>query len=222
MHEKPVTSRDRGDETTETSAVREEYARLAHHYDERWAGYVAASVSATLDRLAPRPGERLLDVGCGTGVLLAAVRQTVPDIHVAGVDLATEMLRSARTKLGEDVPLFAADAARLPFPAGRFDAVVSSSSFHYWADPAAGLAEIGRVLGPGGRLVVTDWCDDFLACKVCDLVLGAMRSSHKGAYGTDECRRLLTRAGYVVTAIERYKIDWFWGLMTASAEWPNR
>ena len=189
-----------------TAAVREEYARLAPHYDRRWAGYVAASVRETLSRLAARPGERVLDVGCGTGALLGALEGAVPGVLGAGAA----------------VPLVAADAARLPFRAGSFDAVVSSSSFHYWPDPDAALGEIARVVRPGGRVVVTDWCDDYLACRVCDVLLRAVNPAHRRAYGTAACAALLTRAGYTAAAIERYKINWLWGLMTARAVIPAR
>lgn len=201
----------------DTTAVRTEYARLAPDYDRRWAGYVAASVRETLARLALAPGERLLDVGCGTGALLAAVREAVPGVDAVGADLAPEMLAAARARLGAAVPLVAADAARLPVRAGRFDAVVSTSAFHYWPDPRAGLAEVARVLRPGGRLVLTDWCHDYLTCKGLDLVLRVTDPAHRRAYGTRACVALLEGAGFVVQSMERYKITWLWGLMTARA-----
>lgn len=209
------------DEHDATAAVRAEYAQLAAIYDRRWAGYVSASVRETLRRLALRPGEWLLDVGCGTGTLLAVVQRAAPAVSVVGTDLAPEMLGAARTKLRGQVPLVAADAAGLPFQTGSFDVVVSSSSFHYWPDPGAGLAELARVLRPGGRLVVTDWCDDYLACKACDLVLRLIDPAHQRAYGSRECLQLLNRAGYAETAVERYRINWLWGLMTARAVRPE-
>jgi ubiquinone/menaquinone biosynthesis C-methylase UbiE len=203
------------------AAVRAEYARLAPEYDRRWAGYVAASVGATLTRLALRPGERLLDVGCGTGTLLAAALRAAPGARVAGADLAPEMLAAARAKLGPEVPLAAADATRLPFRTGSFDAVASSSSLHYWSDAPAGVAECARVLRPGGRLVITDWCHDYLTCKALDLVLRARDPAHRRTYGSRACAALLADAGFAGVAVERYKISWLWGLMTAGAARPS-
>jgi ubiquinone/menaquinone biosynthesis C-methylase UbiE len=203
-----------------TEVIPEEYSRLAADYDRRWRDYVTVSVRETLQRLVLRSGERLLDVGCGTGELLRAVRQSVPDAAVIGADIAPQMLGAARRKLGAQVPLVGADAARLPFRAESFDVVVTSSSFHFWSDPSAALAELRRVLRPQGRLVVTDWCDDYLACKVWDRVMRVLDPAHQRAYGTRACANLLDRAGYDVSVVERYKINWLWGLMTARAVRP--
>ena len=199
------------------TAVQDEYARLAADYDCRWSAYVAATSRATLRRLELKPGDRLLDVGCGTGVLLDAVVRTAAGVSIVGIDVTPEMLRLARRRLGCSVPLVTADVERLSFAAATFDVAVSSSSFHYWPHPAAGLKEIARVLRPGGALVITDWCDDYLTCRVYDLVLRLVDRAHHRSYSREECRRWLDEAGYDVHGIERYKIDWFWGLMTATA-----
>ena len=159
-------------------AVKDEYARLAGRYEERWAGYVRATNSRTLARLVLRPGETLLDVGCGTGALLREAVREVPGLRALGLDLSAAMLRMARAARSPGSPeappalLVAADAAGLPLHAESADAVVSVSSFHYWPDPDSALAEIVRVLRPAGRLVITDWCADFWACRLLDLWLG--------------------------------------------------
>lgn len=206
----PSRSRQRG-------AVRGSYTGLAARYDERWARYVGASVAETMRRLEVGPGQAVLDVGCGTGALLRALREVEPTARLRGVDLTPAMLRVAARKLARGAGLAAADAVALPFADGSFDLVVSTSSFHYWADPVAGLSEMARVARPGGRLVVTDWCDDFLACWLCDRALRLVDRSYRRAYGGRECRRLLAAAGLRVERIDRYKIDWLWGLMTARA-----
>ncbi|MBI4641104.1 MAG: class I SAM-dependent methyltransferase [Candidatus Tectomicrobia bacterium] len=203
-----------------TRAVREEYARLADDYDRRWSSYVTATLRETLYRLELGSSDRLLDVGCGTGALLSTVRRVNPTVTIIGVDLVPEMLSIARGKLGADVPLAAANAEYLPFHPSTFDVVVSTSSFHYWLQPTAGLSEIARVLRPGGRLVITDWCDDYLACRLCDLVLRLVDPAHHRSYGLKECEQWLEACGYKVSAIERYKINWLWGMMTATAFKP--
>jgi SAM-dependent methyltransferase len=101
-----------------------------------------------------------------------------------------------------------------------FDAVVSVSSFHYWPDPMAGLAEVRRVLRPAGQFVVTDWCDDFLACRLCDRWLRLTRRSYRQIYGSRECERYLQRAGFRIQRVDRYKIGRLWGIMTVTALSP--
>jgi ubiquinone/menaquinone biosynthesis C-methylase UbiE len=208
---------ERTAERVRQQAVRHAYTGLARRYDRRWAVYVEATVAATLRRMELAQGESVLDVGCGTGVLLHELRRLDPAVRVTGIDLAPAMLSLAAGKLCSKALLAVADAAALPFPAASFDLVVSTSSLHYWPDPVAGLREMARVVRPQGHVVVTDWCDDYLACWICDRVLRLAGRAHRRAYGREECRRFLLQAGLQVGTIHRYKIDWLWGLMTARA-----
>jgi len=201
----------------EPDPVRAQYRRLARVYDSRWAHYIESTVSETLRRMDFARGQCVLDVGCGTGVLLKEILGIAPGLRVTGVDLTPAMLKVAAGRLPSGTPLVAADAARLPFKSRSFDAVVSTSSLHYWPDPVAGLREIARVLRAGGRVFVTDWCDDYIACWICDRALRLLDPAHRRAYGQKECRDFLVRAGFQIEALERYKIDWLWGLMTARA-----
>lgn len=198
-----------------TRPVRRRYDRLAGVYDRRWAGYVEASVRETLDRTHLRDGDAILDVGCGTGALLESVAARAPGTRRVGVDLSPAMLAVAHRKLGDRASLVAAEAGHLPFPDQSFDLVLSSSALHYWPDPARGLAEIARVLVPKGRVVVTDWCDDYLACRIADFLLRILEPAHHRTYGTKACGRMLRAAGFGKIRIERYRIGRLWGLMTA-------
>jgi SAM-dependent methyltransferase len=87
--------------------------------------------------------------------------------------------------------------------------------FHYVRQPVCTLMEMSRVLRPGGELLITDWCDDYLACRVCDWWLRLFSPAHVKVYRERECLRLLKEAGHPQAHIERYKINWRWGLMTA-------
>jgi ubiquinone/menaquinone biosynthesis C-methylase UbiE len=198
-----------------------EYDRLAGEYDRRWGDYVAASVRATLRRLEARPGERVLDVGCGTGTLLAAVARAVPGATGVGLDLSTRMLAVARRKLSPAVVLVAGAAERLPFADASFTAVVSTSALHYFREPVTALREMNRVLAPGGRAVATDWCDDYLSCRLCVLALRALHRPGSRVYGSRECQRMMTAAEFPSPTLERYRINWLWGLMTAVGIKPN-
>jgi ubiquinone/menaquinone biosynthesis C-methylase UbiE len=202
--------------------VRAEYDALAPGYERRWSGYIAASVEETLKRVRLLPSERVLDVGCGTGVLLEGLLDRYPDSRLTGVDLSPAMLAHARQRLPDRVTLEVADAEALPFPAESFDMAVSVSSFHFWPRPKRALAELRRVLRPRGRLVITDWCDEYLACRVCDRILRLVDAAHQGIYGRSECAALLAGAGFEVSSLERYRISWLWGLMTAAANVPGK
>jgi malonyl-CoA O-methyltransferase len=94
---------------------------------------------------------RLLDVGAGTGSLLAALHALYPSALAVGADLALGMCRTASAKLaGEGVQLVNADAERLPFADGSFDLVVSTSTFQWLGSLDLAFAEVKRVLAPGG------------------------------------------------------------------------
>ena len=110
--------------------------------------------------LAPKPGERVLDIGVGPGFLAAEIAALVRlSGLVCGVDVSGSMLAMAQARCGDRVQLRAGEATRLPYPDGEFAAAVSTQVFEYVADMPAALAEVYRVLRPGGRLVVldTDW-----------------------------------------------------------------
>lgn len=111
------------------------------------------------EAIAASAGERILDVGCGPGFYVAELLERVgPGGHVAGVDTSEPMLAMAsrRVEGRENVELRVAPATALPFEPGSFDGAVSVQVLEYVDDVPRALAELHRVLRPGGRLVVWD------------------------------------------------------------------
>ena len=192
-----------------------EYAKAAERYDEKWAFYVEATTRETLKRMPMTATARVLDVGCGTGELLRRLRAKYPEAVLAGLDPVAEMLAVAGDKLSgkEDLRIGYADS--LPWNSGTFDVVVSCNMFHYISHPVEALQEMARLLRPGGSLVLTDWCDDYLACRVCNIYLRLTNRAFYKTYREAECLELLRAAGFRNVRLERYKISWLWGLMTA-------
>ena len=111
------------------------------------------------ETVAAQAGERILDVGCGPGYYVAELAEAVgPDGAVTGIDGSEAMLGLARRR-SEALPNTAfvqGDAAALPFEDGSFDAAVSVQVMEYVPDVAGALAEVHRVLRPGGRAVIWD------------------------------------------------------------------
>lgn len=199
------------------SAARDRYAREAARYDVRWRRYLRETVAETLELLSPEPGQRLLDLGCGTGLLLEAARRRWPAMTGWGVDLSPPMLAVARRRLGPRAPLVAADVHLLPMATASVDLAVSTSSLHHWTEPSRALAELSRVLRPEGRLVLTDWSDDYLALRIFSRTLRIFDRSIRRSYSSVEAARLLRSSGFVVEEVRSFRVGWLWGMMTISA-----
>lgn len=133
-------------------------------YDDIAEGYTAENETSLLNAYYEQPamlelagdvaGRRILDAGCGSGPLFAALRDR--GAIVTGIDASASMLELARGRLGADADLRVADlASPLLFPDGAFDDVIASLVLHYLQDWGPTLAELRRVLAPGGRLIVS-------------------------------------------------------------------
>ena len=115
-----------------------------------------------IEQAAVEPGQRVLDLGCGTGTLAIQVKRREPGAEVVGLDADPEMLSQAEAKArgaGVEVSLTEGMSTELPFEDGSFDRVLSTLFFHHLdPEPKRRTArEIARVLRKGGELHVADW-----------------------------------------------------------------
>ena len=137
---------------------------MANDYDSFAEAYSAENEASLLNAYYERPamlalagdvaGRRILDAGCGSGPLFAELRDR--GAIVTGFDKSAAMLELARRRLGDGADLQVTDlGGPLPFPDGEFDDVIASLVLHYLRDWGPALAELRRVLRPGGRLLVS-------------------------------------------------------------------
>jgi SAM-dependent methyltransferase len=138
--------------------VRVDYDRIAHLYDEPSRAHdvdphLLAFLEATDDETAATL--RVLDVGCGTGSQLAADRRRLPHVSLIGVDRFAGMLRIARRRC-PDALWVQGDGAALPLGSATCDYATSQFAYPHVRNPRRLIAEIHRVLRPGGRLVITN------------------------------------------------------------------
>ena len=134
---------------------------------QRWADRQTAQdivlkpiADLVIDRAKLKPGERVIDVGCGSGATtIAFAREVAPSGHVLGVDISGPMLERARMSAPKDLPIdFAlADATVYSFEPGRFDVLASRFGVMFFADPALSFANMRKALKPSGRLAFACW-----------------------------------------------------------------
>jgi SAM-dependent methyltransferase len=130
-------------------------------YDRSMGAWSRLAGAAFLEWLAPPPGLRWIDVGCGSGVFTELLVQRCAPAEVYGVDPSEALLAHARSKTGAAGPRYLhGDAMALPFERDRFDAAVMALVIFFLPDAGKGVAEMVRVVRPGGWVVTYAW--DFL------------------------------------------------------------
>jgi ubiquinone/menaquinone biosynthesis C-methylase UbiE len=138
------------------------YNAAADHFDDEPLSFWKRYGERTVERVALRPGARVLDVGCGTGAsALPAAIQVGPTGEVIGVDLAERMLEIARQKAASrhlaNVEFRFGDMEHLGYPDQHFDSVICVFAIFFVPDMAKQVRELWRMVRPDGQLAITTW-----------------------------------------------------------------
>ena len=141
-----------------------EFTRWSESYDRsilQWLLFRPShkAIIAKIRNLYGDKPLRILDIGCGTGVFAARILESLPGARVWGMDLVPGMLAKGKHRwesLADRLTPVLGDSERLPFDAGRFDVVTCANSFHHYPHQDRAVAEMHRVLRPGGSLLLID------------------------------------------------------------------
>jgi SAM-dependent methyltransferase len=184
------------------------WAEHADMYDRSYADY-QPSLLAAIDAL---PGERVLDVGCGSGQLAIDIVRSVPGARAVGVDLSSAQLDTARERAGDlPVEFVQADAQVHDFGAAAYDVIASRTGTMFFSDPGMAFANLARATRPGGRLVIfvwrgiedNEWLREFMGAIGSVLPMEAPPAGAPGPFAQSDpvrVRDLLEGAGWTEVA----------------------
>ena len=201
------------------SVVQQQYDQLAKIYDQRWKTYIGNTLNF-VNQWAAIPAEaNVLDIACGTGEFERLLLQVNPNQQILGIDISTEMLAIAQQKLDgyASVKFEQGSATKIPAVDEQFDVVICASSFHYFDQPMDALAEMKRVLKPEGKIVILDWCKDYLLCHFYDAVLKVTDPGYRQCYTQTEFHNFFSDAQLSIQAATKIRFGWAWEFMIVTA-----
>jgi ubiquinone/menaquinone biosynthesis C-methylase UbiE len=201
----------------------------ARHYNARWRTYTRRTLAEVLamidfaalrnvpERLGRLP--RLLDVACGTGILLKELLERVPNAEAYGVDASADMLDQARIALKdqlrvqlEQVEVGAGETAKLPYARGSFNLITFTNALHDMPDPVGTLVGLRGLLTQEGQLVVVDFArrEPPFPWTIIEWLVRHIEGTYMHAYTLAEAQSLCQQAGLHVACGRAFTVDWLW------------
>ncbi|HEY4383540.1 MAG TPA: class I SAM-dependent methyltransferase [Ktedonobacteraceae bacterium] len=203
--------------------------KRATSYNRIWKTFSAKTLTATcsvidltqLQVVARKHGKypRILDVACGTGLLLQQLSLLIPQAELYGVDASQDMLFQARLLL-ENYPyvyftqasLKDGEMVGLPYEPGSFDLITCTNALHYLDNPAAVLRGLAQLLVPQGQMVIEDYARRTFPFpwRLFTCFMKHVDPQYKRAYTLKEAQTLCQVAGLQVTTTRAFSIDLLW------------
>lgn len=189
------------------------------HFTQRTQEEVLALIDVATIRCQAREhgrAPRLLDAACGTGRLLSYLYEQFPDAELYGIDGSQDMLLQARQRLSvvpalrlEHVIMGPGEQARLPFPSDNFDLITCTNALHDLADPANFLADLVRLLTPGGWLALEDYArrSSAISWRFMEWLALHIEGSQGRALTLVEAEKLCKQAGIHIARSHAFVID---------------
>jgi len=186
------------------------YDKLSKNYDRNFSAYLEHTHQRMLNRISLSPGEKILDISCGTGLLAGQLLNNHPDIGLVLNDPSEGMIVRAKKRLKSYDSVTFTNYTAEKFPSGRqlYDSVICLNSFHYYAGQQRVIQNIYSILKPGGTFYLLDWNRQgwfHLPNKIISL----MSPEHINTRSLPEIQHLLTEEGFSIKYSGRWAFR-FW------------
>ncbi len=176
---------------------------------KKWFQYVHQLV---INQMNLKENNRVLDVGCGTGLAITKISTLLPKGKVCGIDISRGMVEKSKQKVMDkaNIELKVADAERIPYPSDYFDYVFSTHSFHHYSEPVAALNEMKRVLKQGRPLLIAESCRNAsIGARLFDYYHRFFEKGHIMYYSEEELIELYEQAGFLDVRIVFLESNYF-------------
>ncbi|MEL7656742.1 MAG: methyltransferase domain-containing protein [Bacillota bacterium] len=181
---------------------RESYNRIADHYDDTLEGnYTREFKQGLLDVISAKPGEQLLDIGCGNGTLIRMLADKYK-IKGFGTDISEKMIENARQK-NPGMTFEVAECEKTPFEDQTFDIITVCAAYHHFPDVAAFAKEARRLLRDNGKLYIADVYYPTLIRILCNPILPLSKAGDVKFYSPEEIAATFGAQGFQKTHLTR-------------------
>lgn len=178
---------------------RQTFDMQANKYDTTFYGNHARKIYPyILNEIIHCYGDEVLDLGCGTGALMAQVISEDYRRNVTGIDISKQMITVAKQNLGNKAVLVIGDSEKLPFSDQYFDVVYCNDSFHHYPNPQKVIEEVYRVLKVGGTFIIGDTYLPIVARQIMNIVIKFNHDGDVRIYSKKEIISLLSENFHTV------------------------